>query len=81
MNYKNISAAVMEQLGIEEDDDPLEVAPAIVSDEIVDLKSQLQEKDEIIVKSESLIRSLNERVDHLEQLFTEFNNRRGESWK
>jgi len=79
MNYKNISAAVMEQLGIEEDDDPLEVAPAIVSDEIVDLKSQLQEKDEIIVKSESLIRSLNERVDHLEQLFTEFNNRRGES--
>ncbi len=79
MNYKNISAAVMEQLGIEEDDDPLEVAPAIVSDEIVDLKSQLQEKDEIIVKLESLIRSLNERVDHLEQLFTEFNNRRGES--
>ncbi|MCH4888323.1 hypothetical protein EZV73_12100 [Acidaminobacter sp. JC074] len=71
MSYKNISAAVMEQLGIEEDEDPLEVAPAIVSDEILDLKSKLKEKDEIILRLETLIKTLNKRVDHLEEMYYE----------
>jgi len=76
MNYKNISAAVMEQLGIEEDEDPLEVAPAVVSDEILDLKSQLKEKDETILKLETLIKTLNKRVDHLEEMFYELRNKK-----
>ena len=51
--YRNISAAVMEQLGIEEDEDPLEIVPyELMTEEIVDLKEQIESKDKYILKLE-----------------------------
>lgn len=73
MNYKNnISEAVKEQLGIEEDEDPLEVAPIYVSEEIVDLKNQLKERDHYIHNLETVVNDLQSRIGQLEKLFFEF---------
>ena len=82
MNYKDeqfraISEAVMEQLGIEEVEDSLEVVPyEVISDEIVDLKEQIKKKDISINELELVIEHLSERIEKLERLFFEFRNLR-----
>lgn len=75
--FKNISEAVKEQLGIEEDDDPLEVAPALyVSEEISDLKNQLKKRDRYIHDLEDVVEDLNLRISHLEKMFFEFKSKK-----
>ncbi|MBI9014547.1 MAG: hypothetical protein JEZ08_20080 [Clostridiales bacterium] len=75
MNYKDeqfklISEAVMEQLGIEEVDDPLEIVPfETMTEKIVDLKEQLDKKEKNINELENMIEHLTERVTVLEKLF------------
>jgi len=80
MNYKDeqfklISEAVMEQLGIEEEEDPLAIVPLeTMSEEIVDLKEQLGEKEVNINELELVIKHLSKRVEVLEKMFFEFRN-------
>jgi len=80
MNYKDeqfklISEAVMEQLGIEEEEDPLAIVPLeTMSEEIVDLKEQLGEKEVNINELELVIEHLLKRVEVLEKMFFEFRN-------
>ena len=82
MNYKEeqfklISEAVMEQLGIEEDEDPLEIVPfETMTEEIVDLKEQLDKKENNINELVIVIEHLSERVEVLEKLFFEFKNQK-----
>ncbi len=74
--YRNISAAVMEQLGIEEDEDPLEIVPyELMTEEIVDLKEQIESKDKYIHKLEVVVEHLAVRMNNLEKLFYEFKSR------
>jgi|LGVE01.1.fsa_nt_gb hypothetical protein len=74
--YRNISAAVMEQLGIEEDEDPLEIVPyELMTEEIVDLKEQIESKDKYIHKLEVVVEHLAIRMNNLEKLFYEFKSR------
>ena len=82
MNYKDeqfklISEAVMEQLGIEEDEDPLEIVPfETMTEEIVDLKEQLDKKENNINELEIVIEHLSERIEVLEKLFFEFKSQK-----
>ncbi len=82
MNYKDeqfklISEAVMEQLGIEEDEDPLEIVPfETMTEEIVDLKEQLDKKEININELEIVIEHLSERIEVLEKLFFEFKSQK-----
>lgn len=82
MNYKDeqfklISEAVMEQLGIEEDEDPLEIVPfETMTEEIVDLKEQLDKKEININELEIVIEHLSERIEVLEELFFEFKSQK-----
>jgi hypothetical protein len=74
--YRNISEAVMEQLGIEEDDDPLEIPPyELMTEEIVDLKEEIKSKDKYIHKLEVVVERLTVRMNNLEKLFYEFKSR------
>ena len=74
--YRNISEAVMEQLGIEEDDDPLEIPPyELMTEEIVDLKEEIKSKDKYIHKLEVVVEHLAVRMNNLEKLFYEFKSR------
>lgn len=76
MNYKDISEAVKEQLGIEEDEDPLEIVSVdIMKNEIIGLKQEIHSKDRYIEHLESAVDLLSRRVDTLEQLFYKFKSR------
>jgi len=76
MNYKDISEAVKEQLGIEEDEDPLElVSVDTMKDEIKVLKHEIRSKNEYISELELAVDCLSKRMDTLEKVVYEFKSR------
>lgn len=68
--YRVISEAVMEQLGIEEDEDAIEEIASMdeLCHEIDTLKSELSEKEAYIHKLELKLISESKRIDLLERI-------------
>lgn len=68
--YRVISEAVMEQLGIEEDEDAIEEVVSIdeISHQINTLKQELDEKDAYIHQLEIQLTNESKRIDLLERI-------------
>jgi hypothetical protein len=73
--FRLISDAVKEQLGIEEDDDPLEEFE-LLNLKIKSLEEEIQKRDDYIHKLEVLLVDESKRLDLLEKMFYEFKYKR-----